>query len=238
MPNVIMAVDQILATLETDSEASAYYDYALSMVFANASARAASMSKPTSDRSAFLNSWTMQLGKLGWAIVEGGTSSMSSSGTSEKSTLSDLIVEQSGMASLNVLFRQTTSPQMQEGRGRELLSDWWESAVSSAGFLQMTVGQTSVRNDTPEFELVTVQLDLSDVKTRAAGLFHKAEDLDYSSVACLVEHIDPSSAQITLHNLKARLNMDAFAPLKADIIQKLGDKFSEHCATYPDVELG
>ena len=238
MPSSIMAVDQVLTTLETDSETTEYYDYALSMVFANASARATSMSKPTSDLSAFLNAWRMQLGKLGWAIVEGGASSMSSSGKSEKATLADLIVAQSGTASLNTLFQQIASPQMQEGRGRELLSDWWTSSVSETGFLQMTVGQTSVREGTPEFELVTVQLDLSDVKTHAARLFHKAENLDYASVTCLDEPVDPSSVQITMHNLKARLNMDAFAPLKADIIHKLGDKFSEHCATYPDVEFG
>lgn len=98
MPQAMLSVDQVLTRVEGMPAASDLDPYLLTMVFANAAARAGrkAVADPAAAAQAFAQQWGQRLGQVGWVVTAAGTSRLMMSGTGQTATVADRILQAAG----------------------------------------------------------------------------------------------------------------------------------------------
>lgn len=248
MDSQLLTVDQVITEVSESTAHNLVRDYALSMVFANASARAQSKASASSDYSVFKDMWLSQLGKLGWVISNAGTTNIQSS-SSDKTNIAALIRQQATSQSvaniLTLLDKSFSAPKDSNDRPAvrpsqrmiSTISNWWDFCVNDAGVMHSVIGLVGSQNDRPIFELDIITIDLSKVEIRSKGLFSKKQDFSYEDVSCLFDDIDPDTVDISCQNLTAQLDPSVFNGVRDELAEKLGDKFADHYAAFPNMNL-
>ncbi len=230
----VLVVDQVLTTVPRYLPASEAEDYALSMVFANAAARAARKgSGPAADTSdAFRRTWMNTLGKIGWIVQSAGSGSIlttSGGGVSIAERLS-----QSGGAgvgeALAALKSLATSDPVDS-----LAESWWAAAAGES-FLQGALGTVSSANGAPAMALTAFTLDLSRL-AEVDGWLRRDKPFDATSAAALFVKFDPGSIDLSTSTLTATLDQQRFGAQRSDIRKALGDRFADHYVAVPALEF-
>lgn len=234
MSNPILVVDQVLTTVAGDPSQQAVQDYLLSMVFANAAARAARDSAADGDRTqAFASQWSDQLGNLGWVITQAGSMEMSSTG-SQPTTVAKQIASQAGspaildgLAALKALAGSEAAPD-------EALADMFWNAAADGEVFVGSIGQISAGADGAAFELATCTLRLDQLKVQKPCLFvRRTVPLAPTSAAALFVPVVAASVDLTVSHISASLPASLFDSKRSDLIAKLGGRIADHYRALP-----
>lgn len=230
----LLTVDQILTTVTGNPSEADLQAYVLSMVFANATGRAArnDAPDPAAKAQAFNAQWNSQLGNLGWVITAAGTSSIQSVNSDQTTTVDHQIRAQAGSpavaATLDALAVKATdkSPMAQA-----LTQMFWEAGSAETPFAA-AVGQLSSGPDGLTFELATFTLPLDVLAVPKKGIvFGHSTKLNPTSVVGLFEQVLASSVELSVSHLTARLQPEVFAGNRTDLIVKLqGHAPSRFCS--------
>jgi len=248
MPSNVLAVDQIV--LMADADAGALRAGALSLVFANAAARAAAnqtAGSPDADPKSWAGSFAgiclQQLGRVGWRITDAGHSSLqrkTSSFGSAATTLAAVLGGEgaSGAAQQAVDaikdLSGSTDPSSAAGR---LLSFWWSNAANIPSWLFCGLGAIGGSGDAPTLALDLVQLDLTDLHL-PSSLLHRGAPFQPESVADLFVDVAADSLKVVVRrSISADLDNAVFAAKRSSVEARLGDKFGDHYLLASGVRL-
>lgn len=242
MPSDLLAVDQTLLTVDADS--GALRAAALSLVFANAAARAEANQaagdpsvSPKAWGDAFAGACLRQLGGLGWRISEAGHSRVSQQTSSfggSATTLAAALANGAGHEAQDVidtLKDLAGDPQVggsASATQQALLGFWWKNAAAVTGWLLCGLGAISGSAGAPTLALDLMQLDLTLLHT-PGSLLVKGKSFQPAGVADLFAEVAANSvAATTRRSITASLDDTVFASKRDPIVGRLGDKFQDH----------
>ena len=233
MPQQILAVDQVLTQVGGISTAGDLYPYVLSMVFANAAARASrkAVSDPKAAAQAFSQQWNQRLGQVGWVITSAGTATLLTSGTGMTATVGGRISQAAGassaIAGLFASLKAATDP------ANPATMLWW-SAVTEGALMQGALGDVSLGSDGLQLSLTTFVLDGSRLLLPGQGILHrKANPPDLTTPHVLFQQVQAGTIDLTTSSLTAVLRADVFGASKPELEQLLAAKMKSHVASQP-----
>ncbi|WP_284620752.1 hypothetical protein [Aquabacterium humicola] len=228
----LAAADQVLLDTPEGSDPSALQDVLVSLVYANAAARAASAIGAGSARcGAFISSWVSQLGKQGWVLSAAMRSSMASSSSrpGPAVTLGTAVVAGSAddaatsvMATLQQLVDVTPDD--------PLVQLWWRTASAVEGCLYTALGAIEWSEAGPVLSLTWLTLDGSGLRQPAPGMLQPRPALALNGPQVLNATVDASTVQVVVRRIDAQLNPQVFAAHRDALRAQLGSKFYEHIA--------
>ena len=229
----MLSVDQVLTGVAGAPAAADLDPYLLTMVFANAAARAGRKAIPDAAGAAeaFARQWMQRLGQVGWIITAAGTTRLMSSGTGQTATVADRLRQAAGPdggagAVLDAVAAGAADP----GPALRL---WW-GAVTDPALMQGAIGQVGVGPDGLQLALVSFTLDGSKLRRPAQGFLHReGQPVDLSTPAALFDEVQAGSIDLTTTSLTAVLKADVFAAQQPDLDRMVGAKMAEHIAAEP-----
>ena len=229
----MLSVDQVLTGVDGAPAAADLDPYLLTMVFANAAARAGRKAIPDAAGAAdaFARQWLQRLGQVGWIITAAGTTRLTSSGTGQTATVADRLRQAAGSdggvpAVLDAVAAGAADP-------GPVLQLWWR-AVTDPALMQGAIGRLGQGPDGLQLALVGFTLDGSKLRRPAQGLLHRTGvPVDLSSPAALFEEVQAGSIDLTTTSLTAVLKGDVFAAQRPDLDRMVGAKMAEHVAAEP-----
>lgn len=233
MPQAMLSVDQVLTRVEGMPAASDLDPYLLTMVFANAAARAGrkAVADPAAAAQAFAQQWGQRLGQVGWVVTAAGTSRLMMSGTGQTATVADRILQAAGPDSGAAAVMADLQSRA-DGEGA-VVRLWW-SAVCEGPMLQGAIGQVSAGADGLRLALVSFTLDGSRLLMPREGFLHRtAPPPDLSTPQVLFQELQAGSIDLTTSALTAVLQGDVYASQKPDLDRMVGAKMAAHVAAEP-----
>jgi hypothetical protein len=239
MQSDVLAVDQVV--LAADADAAASRAGALSLVFANAAARAAANqvagspgADPKSWADSFAGTCLQQLGGLGWRITDAGhsrvqreTSSFGSATTTLAAVLGGGGANGSAQQAVDVIRDLSGSADPSSAPGR-LLSFWWSNAADVSFWLFCGLGAIGGSGDSPTLAFDLVQLDLTALHL-PSGLLHEGKPFQPTSVTDLFVDVAADSLKVVIRrSISADLDNAVFGAKRGSVEARLGDKFGDH----------
>lgn len=234
MSSPILVVDQVLTAVAGEPSQQLLRDYLLSMVFANAAARAA-RNNAAADAEAqdFASEWSNQLGNLGWVITQAGSARISFAG-SQTTTVADQVALQAGGPGIENGLTALKSLVSSRTDEVQALTDMFWNAAADGDVLVGSIGQVSAGPDGPAFELATFTLPLDRLAVSKPGLLgRKTAPLAPTSPAAFFVEVDADSVDLSVSHISASLRADLFAAKRDDLIAKLGDRVEAHYRALP-----
>ncbi len=243
-----VVVDQIFACIQGDDIQSRFQDFVLSMVFANAAARAKSQASGGLSHEAFRSAWSSTLGNIGWVVTNAGTSNVSMTSRGATITLAANIVANAPTAAVKTAVStlqksiendidpsgsssgsQAKSDALQEA----LPGMWWKSGIQFFPFFA-SLGQVDLSDDVIRVELVQFSVDLDRLRLKETGLLYfGSKPLHPNSAAALFKEVLQDSIDLDVFHITAELQTQSFGQNRADLIGKLGAKVFDHFETSP-----
>jgi hypothetical protein len=237
----------MLTAVDADTEAVRIY--ALSMVFANAAARA-EVKQASSEASAdargesFIKACLGQLGALGWRFTSAGSTTLTQSTTSfglgpgrraaSATTLAKAIAAGAGSAVQEVLDQVEASA----GADDSVLTFWWKNVAAEERSLLCGIGKVSGGTDAPSLALDFMQVDLTNLKLPSPGLLGKAKPFRPTSVGDLFVDVDAETVNVvSRRSYTATLDVAVFNAKRSAVESRLGAKFADHYATSPGIKF-
>ena len=232
----VVVVDQIFSCIEGADAQPRLQDFVLSMVFANAAARAQSKQGDGFAPDAFRGAWSSALGNLGWVITGAGTSTIHTQSRGATTTLADRIIAsapsagvEKALSALNALCGDGSD----KGDDAGLAKLWWQSGSDFAPFYA-SVGSVDLTGTSVVAELAQFSVKLDDLEVKERGFLHpKSKPLDPNSAAAIFDDVLESSIELSAFHIQLELHPEKFAASKQDLIAKLADKVFDHFITSP-----
>lgn len=246
-----VVVDQIFACIQGEDNTPRLQDFILSMVFANAAARAKSQAGDGFSVDAFRSGWSAALGNLGWVITAAGTSKMSMSSRGATTTIAQRILTNAPSAAIEMAITAlhdvtqeqgpaTQSAPISKSHGSSEPSDddqvqnmWWQSGRKFSPFYA-SLGAVDLTGDVIRAELVQFTLVLDKLQVKDTGLLHfGSKPLHPKSTAAIFDEVLADSIDLDVSHITAELHPQSFGHNRADLIAKLGGKVFDHFETTP-----
>ncbi|HLM69220.1 MAG TPA: hypothetical protein VK358_16900 [Longimicrobium sp.] len=229
-----VAVDHVLSVIQ---ETACFETYTLSMVFANAAARAGVAGKAgePGTAKAYYTAWISGLGQLGWAVREGGSTRMANRGGQATTTLASEISARVQAEAPDIPIAAMLAA-LQPASGTAppaALSFWWGHATSIPGTIHLTFANVSAPSGTVKLSAAALMLDTGTLQAPKARLLGKPQPVDCSSFTCLSSDVLASSVNLASHYIVATVDLQAFAPQRSDLQARMGDKAQDHIVPFP-----
>lgn len=127
MPRPTVVVDQIFAITTASDPTAGLKDALLSLVFANAAARAQRSSDPENSVDTFRNAWSSAMGNVGWVITSAGNSQISTQSSRGTTSVADRLMMNAPSSAIETAVDQLKDLSHETGNSDDLLEMWWEA---------------------------------------------------------------------------------------------------------------
>lgn len=234
MARPVVVIDQIFSSISEPSAQSKLQDFVLSMVFANAAARAQSKDGTLFATDPYRNAWSNTLGSLGWLVTGAGTSVIKTDSYDATTTVADRIAANapsdaivSALSALNAYCKEDAE------EPSKLTKLWWESGNQFDTFFA-SVGAVNLTDDVVVVELAQFSVDLKKLAVKGHGLLHpRPKSLDPTSACAIFDEVLERSIDMTTFHIQAEMHAEKFETRKSELEAKLGDKIFDHFLTQP-----
>jgi hypothetical protein len=235
-----VAVDHVLSVIQ---DTAAFEAYTLSVVFANAAARARVAGQPggLSAAETYYSAWISSLGQLGWTVREAASTRMANAGGNQTTSIASAIstriqseAPEIPIAAVLMAVKGACGEDPAPG-----FSFWWEHGTSISGTIHVTFANVSELSGTLKLSADVINLDSSKLQVPKTRILGKPEPLDCSSFSCLFSEVLASSVDLHSHAITATLDLQAFAPNQAELQERLGSNAQSHIVQLsPDLLSG
>lgn len=238
MPRPTVVVDQIFAITTASDPTAGLKDALISLVFANAAARAQRSSDPENSVDTFRNAWSSAMGNVGWVITSAGNSQISTQSSRGTTSVADRIMMNAPSSAIETAVDQLKDLSHETGNSDDLLEMWWEAGRQFKPFYA-SLAAVDIDPDSIVLELAQFSVDLGALEVPDGGvLFPREKPLHPKSPAAFFENVLENSIDMSVYHIRCELNLQVFGTQRRELEKKLGDKFFDHFRTLPEGLLG
>jgi hypothetical protein len=219
----ITAIDNILTCGRDDA---AFEPYALSLVYADAAARAAVKGGTSEDPwSDYVARWSGVLGELGWQLRSAGHLVTSLAARAPQPTLAAALATTDVTAA-----RLLAAVTERAGQASAALDFWWGYVRDRPDALSLAFAAFA-GGATPTFNAAFFTVPTEQLRRPSLRIVRKSKPLDTSTWSSLLAPLERAPQEVGLRQFTAVLDPDRFAGRVEAVRAALGRKFGEHYQT-------